>query len=273
MKSKSPPGTLLELPLIQERYGPAFFVSIAMHALVTVFFLASPLLLPKPAPMLMGTGPGGGMGGESYAIGVIDDAGGGAGLFKPALTPQPPAPVIEKPAKKAIIKEDAKAVALPDTAKSKKKRIEPAAAKGAKAESGPPSKQIPDPDAKGAGGAGGGSRGSGGGLGGGIGISIGSGSGGIGDNWYARAVESRIGGNWSKPIGIQQRIEIVYSFVVNANGTISDITKVKSCGNEALDLSAERAIRAANPLTVPPPELRSRPLLFMAQFVYPPDKE
>lgn len=272
MNAKSPPGTLLELPLIQERYAPAFVLSIVLHAFVLVFFITVPFLMPRPTPIQIGTGPGGGMGGESYTVGVIEDAGGGAGLFKPAMTPQPPAPPVETPAKKEITKEDAKAVALPGTVKSKKKSPEPAAT-ASKAAPGPPSKQIPDPDAKGAGGSGGGSRGSGGGIGGGIGISIGSGSGGFGDNWYARAVESRIGGNWSKPIGIQQRIEIAYSFIVNANGTISEITKVKSCGNEALDLSAERAIRAANPLTVPPPELRSRPLLFMAQFIYPPDKE
>jgi TonB family protein len=272
MTQNMPPGTLLELPLIQERYGPAFLLSIVIHALVVVFFVAVPFLMPKPTPILVGTGPGGGMGGESYTVGVTDDAGGGAGLFKPALTPQPPAPPVEKPAKKEVIKEDPKAVALPDTAKTKKRAAEPAV-KAAKGTEAPASNQIPDPDAKGAGGVGGGARGSGGGMGGGIGISIGSGSGGIGDNWYARTVESRIGGNWSKPIGVQQRIEIVYSFVVNANGTISDITKVKSCGNDALDLSAERAIRAANPLTQPPPELRSRPLLFMAQFVYPPDKQ
>jgi TonB family protein len=269
MIPRTPPGTLLELPLIQERYGPAFVISIVLHALVVVFFAAMLLLMPKPTPILIGTGPGGGMGGESYTVGVIDDAGGGAGLFKPALTPQPPAPPVEKPAKKEVTKEDPKAVSLPDMVKNKKKSTEPAT-KAAKAAPGSLSNQIPDPDAKGAGGAGGSARGSGGG----IGISIGSGSGGIGDNWYARRVEARIGGNWTKPlIGPQQRIEIVYSFVVNANGTISEITKVKSCGNDALDLSAERAIRAANPLTQPPPELRGRPLLFMAQFVYPPDKE
>jgi TonB family protein len=66
------------------------------------------------------------------------------------------------------------------------------------------------------------------------------------------------------------RIEIVYSFVIYADGRIGDIRKEKSSGSEALDLAAERAIRASNPLSAPPPEYRGRPLQFMAQFVYPP---
>jgi protein TonB len=113
--------------------------------------------------------------------------------------------------------------------------------------------------------------GTGGGSGGGNGVSIGSGSGGIGDSWYARVVETRIGQAWIKPIGRQQRIEIVYSFVVADDGSISEIKMEKSSGNDALDRTAFRAINAANPLAPPPPELRGRPLQFTCQFVYPPD--
>jgi TonB family protein len=86
-------------------------------------------------------------------------------------------------------------------------------------------------------------------------------------------VEARIGQAWIKPIDIQQRIEIVYSFTVGPDGRIEDIKKERSSGNEALDLTAERAIRASNPLAPPPPELRGRPLQFVCQFVYPPDKQ
>jgi TonB family protein len=106
----------------------------------------------------------------------------------------------------------------------------------------------------------------------GVGISMGSGSGGMGDSWYARTVEARVGGNWSKPIGLQQRIEIIYSFLVGDDGRIYEIKLEKSSGNDALDLSAERAIRASNPLSVPPPELRGKLLQFTAVFVYPQDK-
>jgi TonB family protein len=105
-----------------------------------------------------------------------------------------------------------------------------------------------------------------------VGVSLGSGSGGVGDFWYARTVEARVGGNWTKPIGLQQRIEIIYSFMVGDDGRIYDIKLEKSCGNEALDLSAARAIRASNPLTAPPPELRGKLLQFTAVFAYPLDK-
>lgn len=263
-------GTLLDLPLIEERFGKAFFVSLGLHVLLLAFFLAVPYLMPGKTLIQLGTGPGGGSGGESYTVGVADDLGGGAGMFKPATTPQPPVLPVEREIKK---EEPSKAVALPDTlaAKKKKKTVEGAD----KAPKEPPpaaSSRIPVADAKGQGGAGSAARGSGGGIGTGVGISIGAGSGGVGDSWYARSVETRVGGNWSKPIGIQQRIEIIYNFMVGDDGRIYNIQKVKSSGNDALDLSAERAIRSSDPLTAPPPELRGKLLQFTAQFVYPPDR-
>jgi TonB family protein len=83
-------------------------------------------------------------------------------------------------------------------------------------------------------------------------------------------VESRIGSNWIKP-AIRDRIEIVYSFYISDDGTIRNVTKEKSCGNEILDLTAERAIRASTPLPPLPPELRGRTVQFVAQFIYPPN--
>jgi TonB family protein len=263
-------GTLLDLPLIEERYGWAFFVSLTLHCLLLAFFLTVPFLMPGRTIVQLGTGPGGGSGSQSYTVGVADDLGGGAGMFKPATSPQPPALPVEKAVKK---EETSKAVPLPDTLSPKsKKKATDTAAKAAKEAPEEVSNRIPVADAKGQGGAGTGTQGSGGGIGSGIGISIGSGSGGVGDSWYARTVESRVGGNWSKPIGLLQRIEIIYNFMVGDDGRIYNIQKVKSCGNDALDLSAERAIRASNPLTAPPPELRGKLLQFTAQFAYPPDK-
>lgn len=274
MGQTQPRGTLLELPLIEERYGGAFFVSISLHGLLLAFFLIAPLLMPRMSPIQIGTGPGGGSGGEAYTVGVADDLGGGAGLIKPAMTPQPPVLPVEKPAQKEMTKEEvSKAVPLPDTAAAKnKKKAAEASTKAAKPVPAAASNQIPVADAKGAGGAGGVAGGSGGGIGGGSGVSIGSGSGGVGDSWYARAVETRVGGNWSRPISIQQRIEIIYSFMVGSDGRIYDIKLEKTSGNDALDLSAYRAILLSNRLAIPPPELRGRPLQFMAKFVYPPDK-
>ncbi len=276
MNRPTPRGTLLELPLIQERYGPAFIASIAIHSGIVAFFLVAPFLMPRLSPIQIGTGPGGGTGGESYTVGVADNLGGGAGLIKPATSLQPPALPVEKPAKKEIKKQETetKAVPLPEpgASKNRKKAVE-ATAKASKSIPASRSSQIPVPDAKGAGGSGGTSGGSGGGSGGGVGVSIGAGAGGLGDSWYARVVEARIGQAWIKPIGVQGRIEIVYSFLVADDGRIYGTKLEKSSGNDALDLTALRAINSANPLAAPPPELRSRSLQFTCQFVYPPDKE
>jgi TonB family protein len=270
MNPTLPRGTLLDLPLIEERYGWAFCVALALHGLLAALFLIAPLLMPRQSIVQLGTGPGAGRAGDSYTVGVTDEPGGGAGLFKPATTPQPPVLPAEKAAKK---EEPAKAVPLPDTLSPKnRKKAAEESTKTSKSAPNATSTQIPVADAKGTGAAGSGSRGSGSVTGTGVGVSIGSGSGGIGDSWYARTVEARVGGNWTKPIGLQQRIEIIYSFMVGDDGRIYDIKLEKSSGNEALDLSAERAIRASNPLTVPPPELRGKLLQFTAVFVYPQDK-
>lgn len=268
MRHASARSTLLDIPLIEERYGSSLLASIVLHALALILGLYGAWFLPRTAPIRIGTGPGGGPGGGSYTVGVADDLGGGEGMFKPSLIPQPPA----LPAPKTVREETPKAaLALPDTAPPRKApKKEPA--KAAKKAAAPPvdSSVIPTAGQPGAGGAGGVAGGSGGGRGGGTGVSIGSGAGGWGDSWYARAVESRIGSNWIKPVTVNVRVEIEYSFTVGPDGRIYNIRKVKSSGNEALDLTAERAIRASNPLTPPPPELRSRPLEFVAQFIYPP---
>jgi len=249
----------------------------AIHGGIVAFLLVAPFLMPRLSPVQIGTGPGGGTGSETYTVGVADNLGGGSGLIKPATSLQPPAPPVEKPSKKEVKKEETstKAVSLPEPGASKNNKKKPAepATKAAKAIPATRSSMIPVPDAKGAGGSGGTSGGSGGGSGGGVGISIGAGAGGLGDSWYATTVESRIGTAWIKPIGVQGRIEIIYSFFVADDGRIYGTKLEKSSGNDALDLTALRAINSANPLAAPPPELRGRSLQFTCQFVYPPDKE
>jgi TonB family protein len=260
-------GTLLDIPLIEERYGRSVLASFGIHAALFLFIWLGPYLFPSISPVRIGTGPGGGLGGETYAVGVIDDLGGGAGMIKPSVTPQPPA----LPQEKQIKPEPKEAVALPDTIAPKKKpqRAEDTQA-GKKKVQPQNSNVIPTEPRPGAGGTGGLAGGSGGGRGGGVGVSIGAGSGGEGDSWYARVVESRISSNWIRPApGI--RVEIVYSFFIASNGSIYDITKEKASGNDALDLAAERAIRTSNPLSAPPPEMRARPMQFVAQFIYPPN--
>lgn len=258
----TPRGTLLRIPLVEERHGVSLLVSCLIHMLALVMAVYGARLLPQTRPI--SGGPGGGPSGDSYTVGVAEDLGGGAGMEKPSLIPQPPALPPEMQAKQEPARE---AIQLPDTIEPKKPPKKPSTKPAAK-EAAPraTSNVIPTDPRPGAGGSGGTGQGSGGSGG----VSIGSGMGGWGDSWYARAVESRIGSNWIRPVDVGTRIEIVYSFSVAADGSIYNIRKVKSCGNEALDLTAERAIRASNPLAQPPPEMRARPLEFLAQFVYPP---
>ncbi|MFH1574334.1 MAG: TonB family protein [Acidobacteriota bacterium] len=266
MGSRPARETFLEIPLIRERYGTSLLASLVIHTLAFLLVVLGARLFPKPEALWVGTGPGGGAGGEVYTVGVADDLGGGEGMTKPSLIPQPPAapePVKEDPRQAPV--------SLPDTAETPKPKKKEPARQARKTVPPKESNVIPAAGRAGAGGSGGTASGGGGGRGGGTGISIGSGTGGWGDSWYARAVESRIGSNWIRPVDARTRVEIIYSFNVGPDGRIYNIQKVQSSGNEALDLTAERAIRASNPLTPPPPELRGRPLEFAAQFVYPPN--
>lgn len=254
-------GTLLQIPLIEERYGRSILTSLAIHGIALLMFVFGGLLLPRTTVQL-GTGPGGGIGGDISTVGVVDDFSGGAGMVKPSLVPKPPALLTEAPANPS------KAIPLEGTIDPQKKK--PAPAKPAKtAKPVPESNIIPTAPEPGSGGIAGSSGGSGGGIGGGNGVSIGTGSGGVGNHWYARSVENRISSSWIRPPeGI--RVEIIYSFYIAANGNIYNIKKEKSSGNEQIDLTALRAINASNPLTPPPLEFRGKAIQFVAQFIYPP---
>jgi TonB family protein len=254
--------TLLEIPLIRERYGSSVLASIGIHVVAVLLVIFGGYLLPDTV-IQIGSGQGGGIGGDISTVGVVDELSGGAGMVKPSIVPKPPA-LLEEP--KPV--EESKAIPIPQTIDPKKKKPEPKA-KTPKAT--PDSNVVPTAPEPGSGGTGGRSGGSGGGFGGGIGVSIGAGTGGFGDSWYARAVESRISSNWTRPPqGV--RVEIIYSFIIQPDGRITDIKQEKSSGNPMLDLSAERAIRASTPLNAPPPEFRGRRIQFMAHFVYPPNQ-
>lgn len=254
-----------QIPLIKERYGQSFLASIGIHVLALLLAVFGGLLLPQEVVQL-GSGPGGGTGGDISTVGVVDELSGGAGMVKPSIVPKPPA-LQEEP--RPV--DESKAVPIPKTIEPRKKKEKPETKQGEKsARPAPDSNVIPTAPEPGSGGAGGRSGGSGGGFGGGIGVSIGSGTGGFGDSWYARTVESRISSNWIRPPE-GARVEVIYSFSIAADGTIRDIKKEKSSGRLDVDLGAERAIRASNPLRPPPLEYRGRLIKFMAQFVYPPN--
>ena len=258
------PGQVLELQLVKERYTGSFLASLLAHAAVFLLLIFGGLVLPS-STVRLGSGAGGGTGGDVSTVGVVDELSGGAGMLKPALEPKPPA----LPEEEQVTQP--KAIALPQTLDPRKKKPEKNAAKKPDVIS-PKSNVIPVAPEPGSGGMGGSRGGSGGGIGGGSGISIGSGSGGFGDSWYARAVEARISANWIRPPeGV--RVEIIYSFFIAGDGTVNGIRQEKSSGNAQMDLTAERAIRAlqVDPLPPPPQEFRGRRIQFIAQFVYPPN--
>ena len=286
---------MLQIPLIEERYGRAAMVSLAVHVAALLLVIFGVKLFPQTV-ILIGSGQGGGIGGADIAtVGVVDQFSGGAGMVKPGMVPQSPALVStpeKAPPKTAEINE--KAIPIPSKIDApKKKQPEPksepkpdsksatepkSAAKQPDAKTAakpkestlPPGNAIPTEARPGSGGVAGTGAGSGGGIGGGTGISVGTGSGGFGDSWYAQAVERRISERWIRPPE-GMRVDVTYSFYINANGTIYDIKKEKSSGNAQIDLTAERAIRGANPLSKPPRELQGAAIQFVARFVHPPD--
>jgi TonB family protein len=265
MNTDSRRGTLLNVPIMQERYGISFLASLAVHAVVVIMMIFGGYLLPSN-PIRIGGGAGGGMGGDISTVGVVDELSGGAGMYKPSIVPKPPA-LKEKPEPK----DTSKAIPLPHTLETKKKK----ATTARDTKPAPDSSAIPTAPEPGSGGTGGRSGGSGGGFGGGNGVSIGPGSGAFGDSWYARTVENRISDRWTKPPeGV--RVEMIFSFYILSNGKIANVKLEKSSGNPSLDRDAERAIidlgNPQKPLPAPPPEFRGRPILFVAQFVYPPSQ-
>jgi hypothetical protein len=264
MANHSSHNSHLGIPLIEEKFGRSFLFSLGIHALVAAVLLYAGYLLPSAA-IIIGSGPGGGTGGDTYTVGVVDDLSGGLGMVKPALVPQPPALLTAPP-----VKAD-KAIPLAGTLEPK--RVKPTAKEITKAAKiDPKSNVIPTEPEPGSGGIAGRSGGSGGGIGGGIGLSIGSGSGGFGNSYYARVVEGRISDNWVRPVeGV--RVDMIYSFYIAADGTIYGIKKEKSSGNPQMDMTGDRAIRSSSPLTPPPQEFRGRPIKFVAQFVHPPNQQ
>jgi outer membrane biosynthesis protein TonB len=270
MNQKKESVTLLRIPLIEENYSWSTIASIAIHGVFVLVALFGARLFPQTITKL-GSGPGGGTGGDLVTVGVVEQLSGGAGMVKPAMLPKPPALEEESP------KEVEKAIPLPGTLDSKKKaevkkNAEVKKSADVKKNAEKTSKDlhniIPTASEPGSGGIAGSRAGTGGGMGGGNGVSIGTGSGGFGNSWYARAVESKISDNWQKPPA-GMHVEMTYSFFINANGTIYGIKKEKSSGNLQIDLTAERAINSCNPLTAPPPEFRDKAIQFVAQFVYP----
>lgn len=95
--------TLLRIPLIEENYSWSTVASIAIHGILVLMALFGARLFPQTVTKL-GSGPGGGTGGDLTTVGVVEQFSGGAGMVKPAMLPKPPA--LEKESPKEIEKSD-----------------------------------------------------------------------------------------------------------------------------------------------------------------------
>ncbi len=259
----------------EEGYRGAFTVSAVGHLLLFLFLLLSSELFPRGAPLLIGSGEGGGQRDNFVKVGLSAELSGGTGMHKPAITPRPEVVTTPEPSKpdppalpkeENVLVEKAPLRKTPDTSSAS-----PAKSQAATEDSRP--KPIPRKPEPGSGGPGGQSLGSGGGFGGGQGVTIGTGTGeGVMDSWYVRQVEQRIGRNWLKTsLGqLANPVRTVISFEIRADGRIDNIQIEQRSGIGSIDLAAERAVRASDPLSPLPYELRNRTVKFIANFEYPP---
>jgi TonB family protein len=258
-------------------YKRAFGISLAAHIFLLLLLILGAELLPAADVVQFGTGPGGGQGGEFMTVGLTEALGGGAGMYKPAIEPRPtaiPPPPRQEPEQAVKSAPEPDPNVFLENEKNRKRAAERARSseKTKKEQPEPLPGQIPTTPEPGGGGPGGRSAGAGGGMGGGFGVLIGSGTGpGVIDSWYVRQVEQRIGANWLKTsLGeLGQPVQSVVSFEVETDGSIRSVTVEKRSGITAVDLAAERAVRASNPLPPLPPELRGRRVRFAAHFDYP----
>ncbi len=262
------------------RLSRPFVFSAVGHA---VLFLGATFVTDvfPPVEIVSGsTGVGGGQGGNLVSVGLAADLGGGAGMYKPAVTPR----VQAAPPPQSKRKQEVTPKAAPGQIefqqktsrkrRSVKKKKAPVPSRaGSKDSRSEARAQIPRKADAGSGGAGGAPSGSGGGFGGGQGVRVGSGTGQEGlHSWYARQVEQRVGQNWLRSsLGALARpVEAVVSFEVLRNGRIHRVKLEQPSGVRTVDLAAQRAIRASSPLPALPPELRNRRVRFVTYFQYPP---
>ena len=258
----------------REGYRWELVFSLLGHVLLLLLFLGVSEFYPTAHVFSAGGETGGGWGADFVSVGLAAESGGGAGMYKPPLTPRPevlpPSPKKETP--EASSKSDANAFVEKTKAKKAKPTRRRARSEKPKQDAKPG--VIPGRPEPGTGRARGGPSGSGGGFGGGQGVSIGLGAGenSVVDSWYARLVEQRIGSNWLKTsLGtLGRRAHTVISFEIAPDGTIEKIRIQQSSGIRSVDLAAERAVEASHPLPPVPPRFVGRRPRFVAHFEYPP---
>jgi TonB family protein len=263
-----------------ERLRAPLLFSIVGHSLLFGLTLTAANFC-TPSIIEIGSGEGGGRGGDVITVGLSGELTGGTGMVKPAIVPRPqalpPVPVPEEPVEtpsqaapeETVFEEVAPVEKAPLPIPPEERNRPPAPPKTFEPAPGV-IRQQPEP---GSGGPGGRPSGSGGGFGGGVGVKLGTGTSGAGlDSWYVRQLEKRIGENWLRTTLGQMSLQVrtTISFGIGRGGLIEDIQIEESSGIRSVDLAAERAVRASSPLPPLPLELRRRSFRFVAHFEYPP---
>lgn len=270
---------LLTSHVKDEGTGRSFLYSSAAHLLLFLLILGGAYLLPQGTLIEIGTGAGGGHGESVIPVRLSDSLqSGGFGTVKPTLKPSPKAapPPQEKPKPNPPAQPD------PNTFVEKKKAPPPKRPqlpedRPLRNPPKPPEAQpgdvvrTPDP---GSGGRASPAAGGGGGQGTGVGVEMGSGRGLEGeiDSAYVRLVEQRVGSNWLRTsLGeLGRPVQSIITFEVARNGRIRNIRLEKTSGIRSVDLAAERAVLASDPLPPLPLEFRGSQVRFRAEFNYPP---
>ena len=246
-----------------ESYRLSYIVSAVGHLCLFLTFVFVVELLPASNPVLIGTGPGGGQGNSFVTVGLLSEASGGTGMYKPSIVPKPEALL---PAKESVPESETDQETFEQKSVSKMLSSKPRTQT-------PTPGTIPQIPEAGSGGARGGEQGAGGGFGGGQGVTIGAGVGqGVMNSWYVRQVEQRVGQNWLKTsLGpLAQPVQTTISFEISSNGNIGSIAIEQKSGIRSVDLAAERAVQASGPLPPLPSEFRQKRVTFVAHFKYPP---
>ncbi len=89
-------------------------------------------------------------------------------------------------------------------------------------------------------------------------------------DFYLGSVQAKIEQFFRPPTGVKGQYMTTVGFVIQKDGSVSDIQLVKNSGNSFLDLAAERAIRAAGKFGRLPAQYEQNQLIIHYEFVLNP---
>jgi TonB family protein len=240
--------------LIAERQAMDRGLSVGMttaivgHVVLVLACIVLPALLPKPRLIRPQT---------AFAV-ILPRGGGGSPKVEEAAAPAPraepktaeqvaPLPKIVKPPHE----EKHQGLAPPD-AKRNHLRPEPPQPAAAAVSTASASSVLPA-----------GARGLSIGPPGPPGVPNGADSGG---DWYLAGVQRRIWGIWATQIKPQTQVPVIVSFVILADGNVTDVRVLQPSGVSLVDFAAQRAVLSAGPFTSLPKDYGTDRLAIQAVF-------